>query len=95
LNSGAEGEQTAITSASNVIPFRDPDVPLENAEREAAIKAYREVAAAIAEQAVAQAFCVLGRLPACRRLGCEDVYPLFGEAFRREVDKSGSFPNAG
>jgi hypothetical protein len=72
---------------SNVIPFRDPDAPLEGAERDAAIKAYREAAEAIAEHALSKAFSVLARLPNCRRLGCEDAYPLFVEAFRRELDK--------
>jgi hypothetical protein len=79
-------------SASNVIqfrPFKDPNGPLEGASREAAIQAYREAAEAIAATAVAKTFSFLARLPACRRLGCEDVLPLFGEAFRRELDKSG------
>jgi hypothetical protein len=77
-------------SASNIIAFRHPDAPLEGPKREAAIQAYREAAEAIAERAITKAFGFLARLPDCRGLGCEDVLPLFCEAFRRELDKPGN-----
>lgn len=73
---------------SNVIPFRDPDAPLEGAEREAAIQCYREAAAAIAAQTIAKAFSAVSRQPGCRRLGCDDALPLFVAAFRCELRKS-------
>jgi hypothetical protein len=75
---------------SNVIQlFDDPDAPLEGAEREAAIQAYREAAAVIAAHAIGQAFGAISRMPGCGGLGCEDALPLFVEAFRRELDKPG------
>ena len=76
-------------AASNVVPFRDPDEPLEGAERRAAIKAYWKAAEAIAEQTIAKAFSAVSRQPGCGRLGCEDALPLFVAAFRRELDKPG------
>lgn len=77
---------------SNVIPFRDPSAPpiyLKGAEREAAMQCYREAAAVIAREAIGKAFVFLARVPGCRGLGCEDVLPVFAEAFRRELSNSG------
>jgi hypothetical protein len=74
---------------SNVIQlFRDPDAPLEGAEREAAVQAYRKAAAAIAAHTVGKAFSVLVTAPGCRGLGCEDVLPLFVQAFSSEIAKA-------
>jgi hypothetical protein len=75
---------------SNVIQlFPEPPAPLQGAEREAAIQAYREAAAVIAAHVIGQAFGGVSRLPGCGGLGCEDALPLFVKAFRRELRKSG------
>jgi hypothetical protein len=68
---------------SNIIPFRDPDAPLDGAER----KAYWKAAEAVAAYTVAKAFSAACRQPGCGRLGCEDALPLFVTAFRRELSK--------
>jgi hypothetical protein len=75
---------------SNVIPFPNPAAPiyLEGAEREAALQCYREAAATIAREAVGKAFGFLASVPGCRGLGCEEVLPLFVEAFGREIAKA-------
>jgi hypothetical protein len=73
----------------SVIPFRDPDAPLEGAERKAAIKACWKASEALAAQIVAKAFSALARQPGCQRIGCEDAMPLFVAALRRELRKTG------
>jgi len=72
---------------SNVIPFHDPDAPLEGAERQAAIKAYSKAAERIAVDTIGKAFSTASRQPGCGKLGCDDALPLFVEAFRRELRK--------
>jgi hypothetical protein len=77
---------------STVTPFRFPsmpaqDLPLQGAEREAAIETFRQAAPVIAAHAVGKAFSALSQWPACRGLGCEDFLPLFVEAFRHELSK--------
>jgi len=49
----------------------------------------QNAAAAIATHAIGKAFGFLARAPRCSGLGCEDVMPLFAEAFRRKLSKSG------
>ncbi len=63
------------------------DLPLEGAEREAAIAAYRQAAPVIVAHALATSFSALSRLPECCGLGCEDVVPLLVDAFRHELSK--------
>jgi hypothetical protein len=77
-------------SASNVIPFPDPaDSPLRGAAREAAIRAYRDGVARLADDAVAKAFNEACRLPGCGELAIADAVPLFVQAFRTEVSRFG------
>jgi hypothetical protein len=76
---------------SNVIPFRDPDLPLVGAERLTARRAYRAGCKAIAAAAVAEAFSAAGRVPGIGRLGCDDALPVFVAAMRRELRKTGLF----
>jgi hypothetical protein len=68
--------------------FGDPPAPLEGAKREAAIQCYREAAAVIAHEAIGKAFSVLATVPGCRGLGCEEVLPLFVQAFGSEIADS-------
>jgi hypothetical protein len=49
----------------------------------------QNAAAAIATHAIGKAFGFLAGAPRCSGLGCEDVMPLFAEAFRRKLSKSG------
>jgi hypothetical protein len=74
--------------ASNVIPFRDPYLPLEGIERLRARRIYRENCRAIAEKVVAQAFTEAGRVSGAANLGIDDVLPVFVAAIRRELRKA-------
>ena len=76
---------------SNVVPFRNPDLPLEALERLVARRKYREGCKVIAAKTVAQAFAEAVRLPGVGKLGAEDAYPLFVAAMRRELRKMGLF----
>lgn len=77
--------------ANNIVPFRDPYLPLEGAERLAARRIYRASCAVIAAKIVPQAFTEAAKTPGTRRLGCDDAFPLFVAAMRRELRKSGLF----
>lgn len=77
--------------ASNVVPFRDPYLPLVGAERLAPRRVYRASCKVIAAKAVAQACSEAAKTPGAGKLSCEDTLPLFVAAMRRELRKSGLF----
>ena len=74
--------------SARVIPFRDPDAPLEGEAREAALALFREGLKAIALQAVCEAFSAACEIPGCGKLSGGDAVSLFIEAMRRQLDKA-------
>lgn len=72
---------------SNVIPFRDPDAPLEGEARDRALDLYQGGMKKVAGFFVGAAFSASARIPGCVGLGCEDALPAFVDAMRAEVDK--------
>lgn len=77
---------------SNVVPFRDPYLPLEGVERLVARRVYRAACKEVAAKTVAQALTETYKTaPGTGKLSVEDTFPLFVAAMRRELRKSGLF----
>ena len=75
--------------SNDELPFGDPSPrPLVEA-REKTIEAFREAVAEIAANSIDDAFTLARQLPQCRNLSIGDAVPIFIEAFRQELDKSG------
>jgi hypothetical protein len=77
--------------SSNVVPFRDPYLPLEGAERLQSRRIYSAACRTIAPEYVAKAFAATFKTPGTWKLGCDDALPVFVAAMRRELRKSGLF----
>lgn len=75
--------------SARIIPFRDPDAPLEGEAREAALVLYREGLPLVAHRAVCDALNAACKIPGTGKLSMLDVLPLFVEAMRRELGRSG------
>ena len=75
--------------SARVIPFRDPNAPLEGAARETALADYQRILPEIVTHAIGEAFMASCRAAGCGGLGVEDALPLFVAAMRRELEKSG------
>ena len=76
-------------TSSDKLPFGDPSPRPSVEAREKAIEAFREAVAQIAAKSIEDAFTLAYQLPECRSLSIGDVVPLFIEAFRQELNKSG------
>ena len=75
--------------SARVIPFRDPDAPLEGEEREAALVLYREGLKPIAHRTMCEALRAACKIPGTGKLSMDDAMPLFVEAMRNELARSG------
>jgi hypothetical protein len=73
--------------SARVIPFRNPRAPLRGAAREAVLAHYRECVKGVAFEAVFRAFETSTR--DFKNVACEELIPLFVEAMRRELARSG------
>jgi hypothetical protein len=76
---------------ASILPFRDPALPLEGAERLAARRVFRASCKAIAAKTVAEAFTKAFKTPGTGKLGCDDALRVFVAAMRRELRKTGLF----
>lgn len=74
---------------STVIPFRDPELPLEGEAREAALKTLREALPALVHDGVSATFTRACRLSCCEGLGVDDVTREFVDAVCRELARVG------
>lgn len=72
-----------------VIPFRDPNAALEGKELEAGLVLYREGLKSVAFRAVCDGLNAACKIPGCEKLPVDYALPLFVEAMRRELDRSG------
>jgi hypothetical protein len=77
--------------SSNVVPFRDPYLPLEGTRRLKARRLFRASCKTIAAKAVAEACSEAFNTPGVGNLGCDDGLPVFVAAMRRELRKTGLF----
>jgi hypothetical protein len=76
---------------SNVIPFRQWPAELTPSQRRAVRRIYREGVKEIAARVIPEAFTEACKLPGTKGMGCEDAFPVFVAAMRRELRKSGLF----
>ncbi len=76
-------------TSDNGLPFSDLSPTLVAEAREKTIEAFREAVAGIAAKSIDDAFTLACQLPECRNLSVGDAVPLFIEAFRQELNKSG------
>lgn len=75
--------------SNDELPLGDPSLrPLVEA-REKTMEAFREAVAEIAANSIDDAFTLACQLPQCRNLSIGDAVPIFIEAFRQELNKSG------
>jgi hypothetical protein len=74
-------------TSDNGLPFPSP-TPVAQA-RDKAVEAFREAVAQIAAKSIGDALALACQLPECRNLSIGDAVPLFIEAFRQELNKSG------
>jgi hypothetical protein len=76
-------------TSNDKLPFGDPSSRSLVEAREKAIEAFREAVAEIAAKSIDDAFTLACQLPQCRDLSIGDAVPIFIEAFRQELNKSG------